>query len=47
LLDSHAQQLANETLLGQQLEFTFNEYLVKVSSISKTTNLEINKAQLA
>jgi hypothetical protein len=34
--------------MGQQLEFTFNEYLgyVKVSSISKTT-LEINKAQLA
>jgi outer membrane protein TolC len=46
--NSHAQQLANETLLGQQLEFTFNEYLgyvKKFHPLVKTANLEINKAQ--
>ena len=46
--NSHAQQLANETILGQQLEFTFNEYLgyvKKFHPLVKTANLEINKAQ--
>lgn len=45
---SQAQQLANETILGQQMEFTFNEYLgyvKKFHPLVKTANLEINKAQ--
>jgi outer membrane protein TolC len=45
---SYAQQIADETKLGQQMEFTFNEYLgyvKKFHPLVKTANLEINKAQ--
>ncbi|MFT5253635.1 MAG: outer membrane protein TolC [Flavobacteriales bacterium] len=45
---SQAQQSENETKLGQQMEFTFNEYLgyvKKFHPLVKTANLEINKAQ--
>ena len=45
---SQAQESENETKLGQQMEFTFNEYLgyvKKFHPLVKTANLEINKAQ--
>jgi outer membrane protein TolC len=45
---SQAQQIVDETKLGQQMEFTFNEYLgyvKKFHPLVKTANLEINKAQ--
>jgi outer membrane protein TolC len=46
--NSQAQESENETQLGQQMEFTFNEYLgyvKKFHPLVKTANLEINKAQ--
>ena len=45
---SQGQQLENEAKLGQQMEFSFNEYLgyvKKFHPLVKTANLEINKAQ--
>lgn len=47
-LQSQGQQLENEAKLGQQMEFSFNEYLgyvKKFHPLVKTANLEINKAQ--